>query len=389
MKTMHLAIITGIGITVFVILGLMFLYLQTQTNTNLKPVETKSNYSATNNSTSNEIHITKFSKLENLSQGGNSEYGFQWSHDGKFIVLRECPGTPPSCSLEIMKPDGEKVDKIEIPKQFIYVYGPKISPSDNSILFGGDYNTYNGSRFTTHSGLFKYVIKQKNLVEVEDGQVWSYDWAPDGNIVFVKYNDTVTCLAGVNTMACANRIDDIHSIIWLANPNGTKIRKLYNGTDYFSPEYGGLSVSPDGTKIVVVNSMYVYSYKNLYRLAVLDVAKKEITPLTEYSKIYYSDPVWSPDGKSIVYTALDGGQVKGQAVGEEIGPAGWLGMISPDGSNSNNIIFGNTTSPYDPPPISPAISPDGKTILFAIDYDFYNGPIQGPGIYEIELNKPL
>ena len=348
-------------------------------------------YNSTNENQSAQVSIARFSKLRLwIDLPGARGYSFQWSHNGKFLVMRECPGTPPSCSFWIVTPDGITVNKITLPNNFIYVYGDKISPTDDSILFAGDYNTYNGTRFKTHTGLFKYDLKEKNLVELDNEKILGpYDWTPDGNIVFVQYNDTVTCLAGINTMACASRTDDVHNIIWLADQEGKKIKKLYNGTEFFGFDDAPMAISPDGAKIILVENEYVYSYKNVDRLAVLDLAKKEIYPLTEYSKIWYTSPIWTHDGRAIIYSAVGKGPVKGQKDGEQIWPAGWLGMISADGSNETNVIFGNTTAPYNPPPLGPVISPDDKKIIFGMDYDFSNGVIKGPGVYELELDEPL
>lgn len=365
MKTIHLAIVTGAGITIAVAIAL-FLVASFQPN----PIQTSD---------------LKFIKLEKLSSlDGIGAYNFQFSHDGKFLIFRQCMGSP-NCSYWIMNLEGNKVRKIELPIQFIYINQPKISPNDNALLFTGDYDIYNGTRFTTHSALFEYLLAGKKLVQIENNTMLGpYDWVPDGNIVFVKYNDTMACLAGINTMSCANRIDDIHNIMWLANSDGKKIKKLYNGTEYFD----SMSISPDGTKAVFVNQLYVYSYRNLYKLNMLDISNGRIMQLTDYSHDFYGSPIWSPDNKFIIYTAFTNHPVKGPT-GGETSPAGWLGMMSVNGSGKNKIIFGNNTGQYDPPPISPTISPDGKQIIFGLDYDFYNGLVSGPGMYRLDLDPPL
>jgi Tol biopolymer transport system component len=67
------------------------------------------------------------------------------------------------------------------------------------------------------------------------------------------------------------------------------------------------AISPDGKKIAIVTDRFSTNLKTLsysnYRLALVDAATGEITPLPGYEGASHTNPQWSPDGKSLYFVS--------------------------------------------------------------------------------------
>jgi Tol biopolymer transport system component len=128
--------------------------------------------------------------------------------------------------------------------------------------------------------------------------------------------------------------------IWIMNADGSNPRQLTKSTaDEYQPVF-----SPDGKKI-----LYVSDERGSPDIWVMDRDGSNKTRLTR-DKGIERDPAWSPDGKKIVYAALPL-----EADNFDL----WI--MDADGSNKIQL----TQTPSNE--ITPAWSPDGKYIAFASD----------------------
>lgn len=269
------------------------------------------------------------------------------------------------------------------------ISAPRISPSDDSFLFVGQYNDQNG---TTHEDLLKYSIIDQRLTQITNKvPVDSYAWMPDGHILYAEIHTVTNCLDPsdpTRAAPCTKESVQYISTLRLADSDGRTITVLYNGTNRFHD----MDISPDGKKIVSIDVSgtmgHVLSTLH-YKLTIFDLEKKDLRVILESSDTSYMTPRWSPDGKFILYAALINQQVQGRTPGITWSPAGWLSMISVYDPSVNEVIFGSPTTAYTPPPWGLAVSPDGRFIVFGITYDVFVGGVDGAGVYLIELSRPI
>jgi Tol biopolymer transport system component len=117
--------------------------------------------------------------------------------------------------------------------------------------------------------------ERRNLTD-HPANDWGPDWSPDGStIVFSSDRERAGYLTG-----------------WLANPDGTALRRLEVEGWVEYPSF-----SPDGTMVV-----YESSIGNDYEIMVAPVAGGPATRLTT-SPGGDGWPVWSPDGRTIAFTS--------------------------------------------------------------------------------------
>jgi hypothetical protein len=338
--------------------------------------------------------------------------GLDWSHgDGRnvgvknFFIFRFCTGTP-LCSIWMSSgADGSnQVRKlVDLPDRFLWIGDPKIAPSDDSILFKAQYNDNSGPNGTlkTHEDLFKYAFSDKKIVQISDGiPVSAFSWMPNGNIAYIETHANTTCPGvqgrGLSTMPCPGIIYHYNSTIWMADSSdGKQLERLYNGAKHF----GDMAVSPDGRKIAlseVFDSLLPRA--SIWNLTVFDIGKKDFELLAKGENGTIEAPRWTPDGQSILYVTSVNHFVQDRNAGMQSSPAGWLSIVSAhpeegkggeDHKVTSQLIFGNSSSPYTALPFDPAISPDGRSVIFGINYDVLGGGLDGPGIYEIDFAKPI
>jgi Tol biopolymer transport system component len=146
-------------------------------------------------------------------------------------------------------------------------------------------------------------------------------------------------------------------------------------------------VSPDGSKIVFVDPDHNLSIINcdgnrLTQLTtkaktILDSLEKKLTPserddFQKHPELYlpYSNPCWSPDGKFILYSSLEGTDSTGRP-NEDI----WI--MPSDGGTATQVTSNGSADIY------PVISPDKKTIYFI------SNRVNGWAIYRIESPPEL
>ncbi len=158
-------------------------------------------------------------------------------------------------------------------------------------------------------------------------------WSPDGmQLVFVS--------------PCPGRQEEYpRAKLYTMNADGSDITRLpTNGGGDFDPDW-----SPDGTRIA-----FTSLHDGSRQIYVLTLADGSITPITSIDEATYpvwsSQPVWSADGKQIVYTGFSS---------YTNAPQIW----TMDGSGDNKkylILRGPLVWDF-----LPAWSPDGTTVIFS------------------------
>ncbi len=131
-----------------------------------------------------------------------------------------------------------------------------------------------------------------------------------------------------------------------------------------SGHISGLAVSPDGKLIAVTYEEGGGSF--IYKVS---VTTGNATRLTKATIGEESGPAFSPDGKRVAYTCWPGKGARSRIV-----------IVGVDGSNPRQW------SPSGVADISPALSPDGKTIVFS-RAEFYGSysPIAQPHPHELDF----
>lgn len=161
----------------------------------------------------------------------------------------------------------------------------------------------------------------ENLQEVNQP-----DWSPDGRrIVFQSYRD-----------------GNFH--VWMIEADGTGLRQLTSGPfDCREPRF-----SPDGSKVAFASDRA----EGRYSVFALDIASGTISQLTHGKGDEY-EPSWSPDGLRIAYTA-EHSRIEVQSLGgdRQVGAS-----VRAQIKLSNDRMAPASVS-------SPCFTPDGKDVLY-------------------------
>lgn len=281
---------------------------------------------------------------------------FEWSPDGKSIAFLKWE----SCSEEfcmpfsfwIMNSDGKEIKKIDLPTEQYKIYNInqwflRFSPDGKYLLFNGIWN----DGIKRNSGLFKLNLQDKSLtLIVKDTEISSADWTPDGNIIYNQF------LGGPE------------GILWYVDSNGNNPKLLYRS----QPSFALIDVNPDGKKILLRDFVDPMGSTKIPNPKIFDMQKNEIVTSIKIPYDWYNTLRWSPDGESIIYTAYES---SGGADGKII-------MTSADDNSTQVLFSGSGANIFDP-----AVSPDGKSLVFGIDY--FNSTSFLASIYLIELSKPI
>jgi hypothetical protein len=388
MRTLHFGIIVGSIISVSAILSILLINpgdIVFGNNISIKSIEKLSDfYSIRNVQNPNDIG----------NDFGIASGNFDWSHDGKIITF-SMSGMTPVTSIWTMTLDGKQISNLHIPIEFNGIGSIHFSPSDDSIYFVGQYN----NKSETYQDIFRYGLYNDTCSFVTKGlNLQAFDFMPDGNIVYLESHSNSTRLEKDRSLFLIKH----YNTLWLAHSDGTKIKPLYNGTEFFSQ----MATSPDGTKIVSVfdedpnhpgsngtdleDMLRLGPMEGMGKsyLALYDINKKNFTILDQLTNgEYYSNPKWV-DYNTILFVKLLHQCVQDKAPGTQSCPAGLLELMTIS-DNMSKMIYGNQAEPYTAPLVGFTISPDGRSIIFGINYDYSNNDVNGKGIYEMTFDKPL
>jgi len=293
---------------------------------------------------------------------------FDWSPDGKFIVFTLLSSNATNqlgetSTLWMIDSDGKGLRKIDLPMEMNNVYDPRVSPSNEQVLFLGSH----AEGASTFFDVFRYDIKKGSLTQVtntkaSDTGIIAFDWLPDGNKIV--YSETVT------------RSNDGQHRLWLADFDGNKIKMLYEGELAFA----NLDVNPDGKKIVAVDlTPRGQGAEPLSDIVVFDIVKDEIhqhigDPSSYGCRVI---PRWSPNSEFVVYSVAacfpaSGGQIR----------------ITPVDGSFDEMILGSSSVSIG----AAAVSPDGRFIVYGINDANDNGKdrsTDNTGVYKTELGKVI
>lgn len=172
-------------------------------------------------------------------------------------------------------------------------YRATFSPDGQHVLYAAS----NGLGFGSEMGLLDLKSGQRTTLQQHPNYIIATpQWAPDGSwIAYILLPD--------------NNVPYTTGELWLANANGSPLRLL----DEVDAGHGYPPVwSPDGHTITYVrrentnssNATYYPDalHSNIYQIEVTTGNKTQLTYFNE-SLVY--DPVWSPDGRQLVFTAQD------------------------------------------------------------------------------------
>jgi Tol biopolymer transport system component len=281
---------------------------------------------------------------------------FEWSPDGKSIAFLKWE----RCSEEfcmpysfwIMNSDGKEIKKIDLPtaQYKIYNVNPwflRLSPDGKYLLFNGIWN----DDIKRNSGLFKLNLQDKSLtLIVKDTEISSADWTPDGNIIYNEF------LGGPE------------GILWYVDSNGNNPKLLYKS----QPSFALIDVNPDGKRVLIRDFIGHKGPSTIPNPKIFDIEKNEIVTSIKVPYDWYNTLRWSPDGESIIYTAYESSG----------GTDGKIILTSVDESNTQVLFSSSGGNIFDP-----AVSPDGKSLVFGIDY--FNSTSFSTSIYLIQSSKPI
>lgn len=198
------------------------------------------------------------------------------------------------------------------------------SPDGQSIVYSRLFDDRSGEIVVHELATQRLAVIQKTGIGSSHPR-----WSPKGNVI--AFHDRV----GGNSEVC------------IVEPNGSGFRNISNDP----AQDVGPSWSPDGNRVVFISTRDKPS--NIPRLFTMNADGSDVWPVTP-KKGWEGDPVWMPDGRSIVF-ACDREDAPGHVLD--------ICEIDADGTNERRIL---SNFEFD---TEPAISPDGKKIAFTAQSD--------------------
>lgn len=387
MKTLYYSIISGSAIVSVIFLTLMLVDLNFLSVRNFHVVAIQK--IVNNDDIWKQIHPIKGESKEYLSIEG-----IDCSDDGKFLAFGVNVGAPVSY-VWTMDSDGKDLAPSNIPIEFNAISDIHISKNDSSVFFVGQYN----SNSITYQDIFRYNTNNKSYSFVtKDSHVRNVEFMKNGDILYVESHSNSTRLEKNKPVFLIKH----YNVLWLATPDGHKIKPLYNGTMLFN----GMILNPDedkiafvsrddpnhpesnGTDIVNFLSLGPIFAQNYQYFTIFDLMTKEFTVMEKTNNEDIVNIKWLLDGDHILYERLTNHCVQDRIPGTQSCPAGLLEIMNIS-EHSSQVIYGNQAEPYTAPLVGTAISLDGRSIIFGVNYDFTNDRIDGKGIYKMTFDKPL
>lgn len=232
---------------------------------------------------------------------------------------------------------------------------PSFSPDGETILF---YSNKIGIGIMTSDGKGKTPLINDNDINNKVGRdSINPVYSPDGEKV---------------AFATKNDIYDYRGDIYICDKDGSNVIRL----TYLTPdiEAPGESVaiplkkpifSPDGSRIVFVHTEADHSRSWIYTINVDGTDLKRLSNEDTYD----INPVYSPDGKKILYTSHRSKKTTGYYVFSFRCSDGDVYIMNIDGSEKKRLTDGKSN--YQ----NPSISPDGNIIAYAGGEDISEGNI--------------
>jgi Tol biopolymer transport system component len=211
-----------------------------------------------------------------------------WTPDGKRIYFM---GThqnrqEESASIEYVPAEGGEVTRIPVrgphPITPTYPGGElSISPDGKKILFSGRFYSVDD---LLH--MFIIPIEGGEVTEIATGIKWSFypRWAPDGKSF---------AFFGIRELEGGKRLNDIYTM----SASGGKAQKLTSDSDQVS--YGPVAWAPDGKHIAY------YSEDNKLKLVPAEGGPSRVLVVGLKGYISDSGLSWSPDGRELAYITHD------------------------------------------------------------------------------------
>ena len=299
-----------------------------------------------------------------------------WSPDGNYIAYNLDYG------IWIISSNGDNPRQI-IYQEGHYFVGQSWSPDGKKLVFG------TGKLTSTNStDIWTINIDDKKITELTSNPEYNDRepiWSPNGSeIAFISTGR-----------------DEVPGSIWTIPSHGGTIKQLNeNIENVWAPTW-----SPDGSKIAFcsypVNTLYIYS------LADSSLRRGFL----QTTSLRYATPNWLPDGNSIVmntnikklYTNINVVSLEDLQI-QSLVDVQYSNFTAPIWSADNSkIIFYKYRSKIFAVPIdvgelesilevgclslrNPAISPDGKDLIFDNDYDIYLKPLNGGELINLSSN---
>jgi hypothetical protein len=226
--------------------------------------------------------VTKIANMTALGQGLDID------RDNKFVIFTTGTTNDKGQDINLLwtiHTDGTGLQKIDTGKNFQQITSPKISPSEDMILWSGAYYTDNIPVY----GLFVYDIKENKLVQITNenqspDSIGEFHWTHDNNIVYVakKWDNTS------HTLATSLVVDDYNGKVL----NTTKTSDLSMFNPYRDPDHlGQMYVSVQG---------YQYSGGGAVSIKSIDGFEEKIFEIPNGGSYPVSAAI-STDGKNIIF----------------------------------------------------------------------------------------
>jgi len=384
MNTLHYSII--IGIIIVVAIPTLIFVEQNQTPYGNFPV-VKTQKLVDPNDIWKLIHPMTDEKEEYVSTEQ-----IDWNYDENLLAFGVNAGAPVSY-LWTMNATGKGLEQADIPIEFNSI--SYIHINGNSVFFIGQYNSKN----ETYQDIFRYDISNKTYSFVtQDSHVRSMDFMQNGNIIYVESHSNSARLEPNEPLFLIKS----YNVLWMASPDGHKIKPIYNGTQLFDD----MALDHDGNRIAFVssddplhptsNGTDIVNFAsiggplrsdNYFYFAIFDMNTKEFTILDKADNENFANLKWL-DGDHILYEKLTRNCVQGKISGTQSCPAGLLELMTLS-DHVSQLVYGNQVAPYTAPLEGITVSPDGRSIIFGINDNYSNNDVNGKGIYEMTFDKPL
>jgi dipeptidyl aminopeptidase/acylaminoacyl peptidase len=248
----------------------------------------------------------------NESTGGASQGGMVTvTHDAPDMQGRAV-ANPKTSEISLMNPDGSGVTRLRV-----FGSDPMLSPDGSKIVYCSQRDTIYSQIYVMNSD----GTTPKRLTDVKSGDTCGPVWSRDGK--------KIAYYAFAQTQPSRN------PEIWVMDPDGSNQKRL---TDHgIDPTW-----SPDGRQIAFASHR-----DGIFQIYAMNSDGSNVRRLTKHNA-EDSNPAWAPDGGAIAYISATGDDRRG------------LFLMGADGSDPHGLAHSKHQDFC-----FPSWSPDGKTIVFS------------------------